>query len=282
MKPVRALQSPLAERTTRGDQISSQIASLLPCHTHYVQPLAGSLEVLLHKPISKFETVNDTSQELVTFWRVLRERPETLARACALTPHSRSEFATACGGSGSQLRGVDAEVESARRVWVRITQSQDGSARLRPQWRAGTAHRKAAGAISAAVEQMEHTATRLQSVTLECSRPIEVVKAWGGQAGVCMYVDLRAEAFGAQGTDPSRALRIDPAAVVAGLAGARAAVVLRADPELVASSGVQSWRRTRLGEPHDPKPVLLWSNRPLSLQEHLFDLSECAGSGGGL
>jgi hypothetical protein len=48
-------------------------------HDHYVEPFAGSLAVLLAKPRSPMETVNDLDGDLMTFWRVLRERPDDLA-----------------------------------------------------------------------------------------------------------------------------------------------------------------------------------------------------------
>ena len=72
-------------------KLAPAIAALLPEHGHYVEPFAGSLAVLLAKPPSRMETVNDLDGALVNFWRVLRDRPLELARACALTPHSRAE-----------------------------------------------------------------------------------------------------------------------------------------------------------------------------------------------
>lgn len=75
--------------------LAPQIAALLPAHGHYVEPYCGSLAVLLAKQPSAHETVNDIDRRLVTFWRVLRERPGELARACALTPHSRIEHSAA-------------------------------------------------------------------------------------------------------------------------------------------------------------------------------------------
>jgi len=72
--------------------IASALVSLFPPHEHYVEPFAGGLSVLLAKAPSKMETVNDLDGDLMTFWRVLRDQPEDLIRACALTPHSRTEF----------------------------------------------------------------------------------------------------------------------------------------------------------------------------------------------
>src|SRR5690625_3140270 len=93
--------------------LAPQIAALLPEHEHYVEPFAGSLAVLLAKKPSKAETVNDLDADLMTFWRVLRDRPGDLERVCTLTPHSRDEFAQAWEDAPE-----DDELEQARRVWV--------------------------------------------------------------------------------------------------------------------------------------------------------------------
>ena len=47
--------------------------------------------MLLAKTPSELEVVNDLDGDIVAFWRVLRDQPEGLERACALTPHSRLE-----------------------------------------------------------------------------------------------------------------------------------------------------------------------------------------------
>src|SRR6185312_8497684 len=101
--------------------LAPKIAALFPPHRHYVEPFCGSLAVLLAKPESPMETVNDLDQALQAFWRVLRDRPDDLARACALTPHSLAEFAAA-----EDVDEPADELEQARRVWVRLTQGRAG------------------------------------------------------------------------------------------------------------------------------------------------------------
>jgi hypothetical protein len=65
-------------------RLAERIAALLPAHGHYVEPFAGSLAVLLAKPPSHMETVNDLDGDLMTFWRVLRDlRPDLYALAAA-------------------------------------------------------------------------------------------------------------------------------------------------------------------------------------------------------
>lgn len=95
-----------------------KIAALMPAHRHYVEPFAGSLAVLLAKPVSAMETINDLDGDVMLFWRMLRDRPDELHRVCVLTPHSRAEYADAMREAN---RGD--ELERARRVWVQLTRA---------------------------------------------------------------------------------------------------------------------------------------------------------------
>lgn len=98
--------------------IAAQIAAVLPAHEHYVEPFAGSLAVLLAKRPAPMETVNDLDGVLMNFWRVLRDRPQDLARVCALTPHARAEALSVAGPPSTWPAGLD-ELELARLVSAR-------------------------------------------------------------------------------------------------------------------------------------------------------------------
>lgn len=166
--------------------LADRIAAALPAHTHYVEPFAGSLAVLLAKPRSKMETVNDLDQDLMTFWRVLRDSPEDLARACFLTPHSRAEHQAAY-----DLTETD-DLERARRVWVLLTQGRGGTLR-RTGWRF---YRDPAGSsysfpdyLEAYCGRMPTAAARLHGVSLECRDALEVVSGYGKHPNVLLYCD---------------------------------------------------------------------------------------------
>jgi DNA adenine methylase len=56
--------------------LAPAIVALMPTHTHYVEPYAGGLAVLLAKdPEGVSEVVNDIDGPLTNFWRVLQHRP---------------------------------------------------------------------------------------------------------------------------------------------------------------------------------------------------------------
>ncbi len=62
---------------------------LLPKTRHYCEPFGGSAAILLNRDPSPIETYNDIDGEVVNFFKVLRNQPDDLIKAIALTPFAR-------------------------------------------------------------------------------------------------------------------------------------------------------------------------------------------------
>jgi len=93
-------------------RLAPWIITHLPPHRVYVEPFGGGASVLMRKPRAITEIFNDLDDDVVNVFRVLRETPEALAAALALTPFSRAEYGT--------LYEEDADpVERARRFVAR-------------------------------------------------------------------------------------------------------------------------------------------------------------------
>lgn len=261
--------------------LAEKIAALLPPHEHYVEPFAGSLAVLLAKRPSRMETVNDLNQDLVTFWRVLRERPQDLERVCALTPHSRTERILAF-----DREGVD-DLERARRVWVNLTQGRGGQFR-RTGWRFYADPCGGASMpeyISGYVSRILPAAVRLAKVSLECRPALEVIAQYGKFPGTLIYADppylasVRARHISGRQNGPQyeHELRADEEhrTLAAALADCRAAVVLSGYDSPLYQELFSDWHRVELdaqagnGTARERTEVL-WSNRPFP-QGTLFD-----------
>ncbi|MFJ8995566.1 DNA adenine methylase [Streptomyces sp. NPDC102279] len=262
-------------------RLATRITSLLPTHAHYVEPYAGGLSVLLAKTPSKLETVNDLDGELMTFWRVLRERSADLIRACALTPHSRAEH----DGSYQDTPGDD--LETARRVWVRLSQGRGGTQR-RTGWRqyvnpAGTST-SLPSCLDGLVDRMAAAAERLHAVSLEALPAVELIARYGQHPGVLLYVDPpylgSTRSFAnyrheMRGEEQHREL-------AAALADCRAAVVLSGYDSPLYGALYEGWHRVELAARADnaaagerARTEVLWSNRPFPVaSEHdLFTAS---------
>lgn len=159
-------------------RMASKILPLLPKHTCYVEPFAGGATLLFAKGAPAVtnthhykECINDTNQNVVNFYRVLREQPEALIRALELTPYSRYEHEVVA------RRPTDDPVEQARRWFVDTQQGQLNKERT--GW-AMTTHVAVNHPVSAAsrVARLENCAARLSGVYVECRDALEVIRLW--------------------------------------------------------------------------------------------------------
>ena len=116
------VKSPVLKYYGSKFRLASWIISFFPEHRHYVEPFGGAANVLLQKPRSPLETYNDLNDDVVTFFRVPRDRPKELMRKIRLTPWSRSEF-VACLRTNADAN----EIEVARRLYFRIWMNYNGS-----------------------------------------------------------------------------------------------------------------------------------------------------------
>jgi DNA adenine methylase len=90
-------------------------------HKHYIEPYCGAASILLRKPPSEFETINDLDGNVVNFFRVLRDSPDELIRKIQLTPWARDEYEFC----RTKLKDDDS-IEWARRFYVVCWQSFRG------------------------------------------------------------------------------------------------------------------------------------------------------------
>lgn len=261
--------------------VAPWIVSLLPEHEHYVEPFAGGLSVLLAKAPSRMETVNDLDGELMTFWRVLRDRPEELLRACFLTPHGRAELAATWDPTTDEL-------ELARRIWCRLAQGRSGTLR-NTGWRhyidpAGSST-SMPGYLEAYANRLAAAAERLHGVSLEALPALELIDRYGSRSAVLLYVDppylgttrgwgnnYRCEMKTA---DEHRQL-------AAALADCKATVVLSGYDSPLYLELFDGWHRygqqsmTGNAKTAKARTEVLWANQPLGDQLNLFDQEHTA------
>lgn len=251
------------------------IADLLPAHEHYVEPFAGSLAVLLAKNPSRHETVNDLDGNIVTFWRVLRDRPEELARVAYMTPHSRAEFIRA-----RALHDEQDDLERARKVWVTITQSR-GLSLDKTGWKFGQARGFGRPALDTFVARIPAAAERLRSVSIENRNALDLIRDYGAHPTVCLYLDP--PYLGSTRNDRTRyGIELldddEHVAFADALNECKASVVLSGYDSPLYADLFDGWHRvdmrgaTTLSGATDRVEVL-WSNRPIG-EPDLFSFGE--------
>lgn len=184
---MNVLKPPFPYYGAKG-RLAPWIVSLMPAHRIYIEPFCGSAAVLMAKRPSPHEVIADLDGNVTTFFRVLRDQPVALQRACQLTPYSRAEYFSA------ELSEPDIDdLERARRFFVRCTQAfnaQGTTGGRSGSWsnavrRGGSSQ---ANTVRDLVDRFDQIAERLRTVVIE-NRGAEHVIAAHGSADAVIYVD---------------------------------------------------------------------------------------------
>lgn len=177
MKPV--LKYPGAK-----NRLADWILSYIPNHDVYLEPYAGSLAVLLNKPRCHIETVNDINNDVVNFFKVLRECPQELAEAINMTPYARHEYYAAYEKEGCT------DLERARRYCVQCWQGIGCSNNYRNGFKSGQQSISPNPAMSwcGLPDRLITAAERLKGVQIECLPATELIKRYD-TADVFIYAD---------------------------------------------------------------------------------------------
>jgi DNA adenine methylase len=256
------------------------IAELLPKHEHYVEAYAGSLAVLLAKPRSALETVNDLDHDLVTFWRCVRDHPAELSRLLEDTPHSHVEFDRAKPPYPDDIT----DLERARRLFVYLTQGHNSTMNSTGWRRQLNVRNASGGGVVTELDRFRarvHQATvRLERVQVECRPAVEVIERYGADPDSLIYADppYLSETRNTEGggyrydmgkpddhRDMAKALGACVGAVV--VSGYRSPLY----DELFAGWYTHEWPTETMNGSRGRKPTceVLWSNRPLGGRQQL-------------
>lgn len=250
--------------------LAERLTAAFPPHKHFIECCGGSLAVLLAKPKSHMETVNDLDSVLQTFWRVLRDRPGDLERVCVLTPHSRSERELAYS-----ITDDLPELEVARRVWIALTQGRTGSI-TRTGWRHNVRPTSTPFPVvlQRYSQRLAPAAARLQGVSLECRPAVEVVRSYGKERTSLLYVDppyvvdpgvRRGGEYRVEMTNRGEHQELLEACLAA-----NAAVIVSGYASELYDAALAGWYRyeiaasTQQGSGHGRRVEVVWSNRKLA------------------
>jgi len=172
--------------------LADWISGLMPRHLHYVEPFGGGLAVLLAKnpfdPRHQWgeksfekgcsEVVNDLSQELMNFWKVLQseESFKQFQRIVEAVPFSQSQWKEA-GMRMAPRNKLD--VKAAVAFFVRCRQSRTGGLKtFAPLTRRRTRRcmNEQASAWLNCVEGLADVHERLKRVVVLCDDALKVIQ----------------------------------------------------------------------------------------------------------
>lgn len=109
--------------------LADWIISHMPPHQTYLEPFFGSGAVFFSKEPAPLETINDLDGDVVNLFKVIRDRPEELARVVYWTPYSRQEYYASCDV------GEADDLERARRFLVRCWMARGAKTSDRTGWK---------------------------------------------------------------------------------------------------------------------------------------------------
>jgi DNA adenine methylase len=168
-------------------RLRKQIVELLPSHTCYVEPFAGAAWVLFAKPPSDVEVLNDIDQELMNFFRVVKESPEALVTSFEWDLVSRAEFDRLANLDPSQLTNA----ERAHRFYYLIMAGWGGELnypRFQTSITDGGHGNRLIGALKTLQARLQPVHHRLRTVIIECLDWRECVERYDRPSTV-MYID---------------------------------------------------------------------------------------------
>lgn len=147
-------------------RLRKAIIALLPTHTCYVEPFAGAAWVLFGKPLSEVEVLNDLDQDLITFFRVVKEKPEELIASFEWELVSRAEFNKQANLDPAQLT----DVQRAHRFYYLIMAGWGGELNY-PQFATsitdGGHGNRLIGALKTLHQRLKPVHERLSTVIIE-------------------------------------------------------------------------------------------------------------------
>lgn len=147
-------------------RLRKQIIPLFPEHTCYVEPFAGAAWVLFGKPPSDVEVINDIDDELINFFRVLKQSPEELIASFDWELVARAEFDHLAAEDLARL----SPVERAHRFYYIIMAGWGGELdypRFQTSIKDGGHGNRLTGALKTLQNRLRPIHQRLRTVLIE-------------------------------------------------------------------------------------------------------------------
>ena len=165
---------------------ASWIINHFPKHTNYVEVFGGAASVLFSKPRSEgIEVYNDKNDQLVNFFRVLRDAPQKLREQLKFMPYSRSLFEIIHERQKTLRPNESNSVECAANFYFLNRTSFSGLAHT---FSASTSCRSNAFSYYNAMPYLEQFSERLRYVVIE-NKSFEELITYYDRPDTLFYID---------------------------------------------------------------------------------------------
>ncbi len=240
--------------------LAGRIVAMMPPHTHYVEPYAGGLAVLIAKnPDGVSEVVNDIDGRLTNFWQVLQDQAmfAEFHRLVEAIPFSEVEWQQARHAFAVFRPPLDRDemVRNAARFFVLCRQSlagrMKGFASL-SRSRTRRSMNEQASAWITAVDGLPAVHARLRRVVVLCRPALEMLRSEDSDATLFYldppYLDETRSAPDVYSFEMSRADHCELLEVVRSVRGK---VMLSGYPSTLYDSALVGWGRHAFDLPNN-------------------------------
>lgn len=162
-------------------QYADRLVQRMPSHKRYVEAFGGGASVLLAKPRSTIEIFNDGDENLVRFFRVLRNRPDELREwldACLYSRADHEEWASQFYGNDEIPEDVG-EVARAGR-WFTLRHTQYGSVTKARSGFSTPYKRNEAQGMRKNIVSLDAVRERFSTVIVECDDYLDLIDRYDG------------------------------------------------------------------------------------------------------
>ncbi|KKX24339.1 DNA adenine methylase [Rhizobium sp. LC145] len=241
-------------------RIAPWVISHFPPHKVYVEPFGGAASVLLQKPRTLSEIYNDLDRDLVRMFRVIRDQPDELARAIALSPYARDEYR-------ELYEPVDDDLEATRRFIIRSFMGMNSKGALS---KSGFDARTNPDGFTSRLrsladlpEQVALVAGRFLHVLIENCDAKKLVKRYDRDDAL-IYLDPPYVAETRSGKYYAHEMTdADHSALLAAIDASRAMVIISGYPSELYDSAMKGWHRVETKAHTDgakARTEVLWIN----------------------
>ena len=150
-------------------QYAKRLVARMPAHRRYVEAFGGGASVLLSKPRSEIEVFNDGDENLIHFFRILRNRPDELREWLDACPYARREherWARQFYGGGEVRDDLDPVARAGR--WFSLRHTQYGAITKSRSGFSTPYQRNEARGMRTGIERLEAVRQRFEDVVVEC------------------------------------------------------------------------------------------------------------------
>ena len=168
-------------------RLRREIIPILPAHTCYVEPFAGAAWVLFGKPPSEVEVINDIDDQLINFFRIVKEKPEEFIASFEWELVARAEFERLAALNTAELT----DIQAAHRFYYIIMAGWGGELnypRFATSITDGGHGNRLIGALKGLRERVMPVHDRLRTVIIENLPWQECIDRYD-RPGTVMYID---------------------------------------------------------------------------------------------